>query len=281
MLNRVLLVFSGILFITLSCAPKVVKKEAPAKGPVGAAYHVAYAIKEKVNVRQEPNARAGVVAQLEDGDRVLVLKNRKGWYQIQLDSGKKGWVRSDLVGPRNLSRTRMAAAFNDSVMMAFPAELFIDKNKPYKVIYLKFKKQNPVKMDLLVKRIARAYQQKVYPGAITVHVIKDNSDKFIKTYTFKAQGIAHVPLPVLPMGILEKVSLQGKSLKLQIIVPPNATKKALLRLARKVSARYEYPFEKVEIVLKEMTTHKCRLYFMEDGYGEDFAFDRCRPKAGR
>ena len=173
----------------------------------------------------------------------------------------------------------MAAAFNDSIMPNFSAQLFIDKNQPYKVIYLKFDKISSGKMDTYVKRIVRAYQQKVYGGDVTGHVIKDNSDSFLKNYTFRGNGLKTIPLPILNVGVLQKFELNGKAVKLHILVDKFKNKQQLLKMARAASARYDYPFEKAEIIVRSWPSRKCLLYYVEDAYGEDYYFDRCQPPA--
>ncbi len=272
-----------VLLTHFGCAPKAVKPTKPAatKSPaISGIFNLkAYVIKEQVNIRQQPSTGSKVIATLRDGDAVQIMENQKGWYRINTENGTQGWVRSDLIGPRNLSKTAMAAAFNDSIMPNFSAQLFIDKNKPYKVIYLKFDKLNPSQIDLYVKRIVNAYQQKVYPGPVTVHVIKDNSDEFIKSYTFKGAAIAEIALPILPYGVLQKFELQDKAVKLYILVGEQKTKNKLLSLAKQASKKYSYPIEKAEIILRAWPSKKCLLYYVEDGYGEDYYFDRCQPPA--
>ncbi len=273
----------GILFLLYfsACTPRVTQKAPSAEPalPQTAQTLRAYVIKETVNVRQASTTGSAIVATLEDGSPVQILENKNGWYHIVMENGKSGWVRSDLVGPRNLSKTIMAAAFNDSIMPNFSAQLFIDKNKPYKVIYLQFEKHPGTKMDLYVKRIVNAYQEKVYRGAVTVHVLRPNSDQFLKSYTFKSRGIAEIPLPVLPAGILQKVELHNNNIKLHIVMNTPATHQTLLKVARKASGRYSYPFEKAEIIIRARPSKQCLLYYVEDAYGEDYYFDRCQPPA--
>ncbi len=284
MFKFVVYLLMGIVFLTqFACTPKAVKPTKPAVEEAQATTGIfnlkAYVIKEQVNIRQQPTTGSKIVATLQDGDAVQILENQKGWYRISAENGVQGWVRSDLIGPRNLSKTVMAAAFNDSVMPNFSAQLFIDKNQPYKVIYLKFDNIDPSRMDLYVKRIANAYQQKVYAGTVSIHVIKDNSDEFIKSYTFKGAPIAEVSLPVLSFGVLQKFKLQGKAVTLQVLVEGQKSKSQLLSLAKQVSKKYGYPIEKAEVILRAWPSKKCLLYYVEDGYGEDYYFNRCQPPA--
>ena len=59
--------------------------------------------KPTVNIRDKASGSGNKVAQLVDGDSVMVLTNENGWYQIKTIDGKNGWVRSDLLGPKELS----------------------------------------------------------------------------------------------------------------------------------------------------------------------------------
>ncbi|MHB2155282.1 SH3 domain-containing protein [Calditrichota bacterium GD2] len=273
--------FLTFLYSLSACMPSAVKKvEEPAehrdisRPAIGIK---AYVVKESVSLRQGPAFTASIKTTLQDGEALRILENRNGWYHVITESGLKGWVRSNLVGPRNLSKTLMATAFNDSIMPRFSAQLFIDKNKPYRVIYLQFADGKTSKPYSIIKRIARAYQKKVYHGTVTVHLIKPNSRKPVKTYTFKGLEIGDIPLPVLPVGILHGLKLNETAVKLYIFAPDNISRNKLLNMARKASATYEYPFEKTEIIVRSLGNKKCRLYYIEDAYGEDYAFGRCGP----
>ena len=47
-----------------------------------------------VNVRQEPSAAATKVAKAPHGDKFPHLKTQSGWYQIEYQTGKNGWISS-------------------------------------------------------------------------------------------------------------------------------------------------------------------------------------------
>ncbi len=271
------------LFLLLSCNPKLSKKTAPSLPKNDLLKEkfklTAFVIKDHINIRKTPSTNAQVVFTLQDGETVQITENKNGWYHIITAEGQEGWVRSDLIGPRNLSKTAMARALNDSIIPNFSAQLYIDKNHPYQVIYLKFNNIEPASMDSYVKKIVRLYQQKVYPGPVTVHIIKNNSDGFIKDYHFKGIGLAKIELPVLPVGILKTFKINKNSVKLQIVIPKKISKKELLSLARSASQKYGYPITKAEIIVRSALSQKCLLYYLEDAYGEDYYFDRCTPPA--
>lgn len=45
-----------------------------------------------VNVRYEAKGDAGIVSRVSNGEEFEILKNNNGWYLIELDDGKKGWI---------------------------------------------------------------------------------------------------------------------------------------------------------------------------------------------
>ncbi|KAB7707412.1 SH3 domain-containing protein [Bacillus aerolatus] len=51
----------------------------------------------KANVRSEPSKTASVIAQADRNEQYQVMKEKYGWYQIQLANGKKGWVAGYIV----------------------------------------------------------------------------------------------------------------------------------------------------------------------------------------
>ncbi len=276
---------SALLVLTIivfSCAPTVPKKKAglPSSKPAVSVWSNAYVLKDQTPVRKKPAKGAALVTTLSDGDEVRIVDNRNGWYRIVTDNGRSGWVRSNLVGPRTLSRTAMASAFNDSIMTHFTAKLYIDKNHPYRVIYLETNEHNIAKAKKMARIVGKAYQQKVYAGKVTVNLIHPKQKKYFAQVILKAKGPARIPVPVIEYGYLEKIKVKGKAVRLIVRVPPSLSKKQLLKLARKISSAYSYPFTKSEIIIrpfpKGRINKNCLLYYVEDEYGEDYAFGRCR-----
>jgi Tfp pilus assembly protein PilF len=50
-------------------------------------------VKTRLNVRSEPEIRGGnIVFQLELGERIPVLRENEGWYQVEYAPGKSGWI---------------------------------------------------------------------------------------------------------------------------------------------------------------------------------------------
>lgn len=281
-----ILALSLMTFLLFSCVSQVTKKESTEEKtmvkPGLTVLTTAYVLKDHVVLRKGPGKQFAAVGELQDGDQVKITGNKHGWYHIITDKNKIGWVRSNLVGPRILSRTAMAAAFNDSIMNHFDAKLYIDKNHPYQVIYLETTEPSIAKAKKMARIVGKAFQKKVYPGKITVNLIRPNQKKYFAQVILKPIGLARIPVPVIEHGYLQKIKIKGKRVFLVVRVPENLSKKALLKLARKISSAYGVPFTKSEIVLRPIgqgeQVKKCLLYYVEDEYGEDYAFNRCSLK---
>ena len=74
-----------------------------------------WAFKPRVYVRENNAPSSSKIALLSDGDSVVVVANKHGWYQIKTEENTTGWVRTDLLGPKNLSAFRRAVSFVDSL----------------------------------------------------------------------------------------------------------------------------------------------------------------------
>lgn len=48
-----------------------------------------------LRVRSQPNTSSSEVGRVNPGDELILLSEENGWFQIELDSGDKGWVSSD------------------------------------------------------------------------------------------------------------------------------------------------------------------------------------------
>jgi hypothetical protein len=251
-------------------------------------------IKEKINVRNTFSISSPIITSLYDGDEVQFLQSENGWYQILLEDGQKGWVRSDLVGPRSLSRTILAKAFVDSTLPAYNCEMFFDKEKLYRIIYLVLPEKyysSKAKIAEQARLVGKAYQEKVYPGDLEIRIMKpiSTSELFLKVQ-LQAINIADIPVPIIQFGrlyALETPKLGEVNLK--ILISPDISDHDLLQMAREISAMYHYPFIKAEIFLIEdsleglkylETNGKSnkdksliRLYYMEDKDGELFEFN--------
>lgn len=52
----------------------------------------------KANIRSEPTNTASVIAQADRNEQFQVLQEKFGWYEVQLPSGRTGWVAGYIVG---------------------------------------------------------------------------------------------------------------------------------------------------------------------------------------
>lgn len=289
-----------LMTISFACSRQVVKEppkvEAISVSP-SHAYPSAYIIKEQVNLRARPDTRSAVVKKLTEGEEIQLVRNVNGWYEALVDPAVRGWLRSDLAGPRSLSRTRLAAAFVDSLLPAFKCELYLDKKELYRIIYLNLPDllyQNKSAADELAIQIGLLYQQKVYPAAIEIRIMTKDNQQLFSRLNLKASGLADVPVPVLTVGRLLQLSEHSGEVTLHIATPDSVDDKALMKMARNISAGYEYPpFTKAEIFivtdepeavrylqdkeLQLLNRKSCRLHYLEDGHGELYKFSFCQP----
>jgi tetratricopeptide (TPR) repeat protein len=58
----------------------------------------AVAVKNNINVRNEPNSQGTVYFNLAEGSRVLVSSTQGDWYLIKRQDGKRGWVERQYLG---------------------------------------------------------------------------------------------------------------------------------------------------------------------------------------
>jgi len=285
------------LLALVACTGTVRKAAKQTTRPGLSAEYTAYVIKSKINLRQQPSARSAVVATLEDGSELRVIKNHSGWLEVRDLDGHTGYVRSDLVGPRNLSRARMASAFNDTIIPRFNAEMFLDKNATYKVVYLTLPDTyyaSKASARKQARTIGRAYQRYVYPGAVEIRILKPGSRELFARLKLSAKGYAGNKLPLLPFGRIIKWEQKNYSIRIWVAVPAHLGHKKLLKTARKISATYDLPVTKTEIyfvldapdVVHTVRTQEtkltrpeaCILYYLEDKDGEDYRFNFCLKK---
>ena len=101
MSTKLLLSFLAI-FIMIGCSAKKTI-ETPEPDIDTQAIHketMLWVYKPTVNIRDKASGSGEKLAQLVDGDSVIVLENENGWYQIKTIDGTSGWIRSDLLGPK-------------------------------------------------------------------------------------------------------------------------------------------------------------------------------------
>ena len=291
-MQRFLLAIIFIISIW-ACSPSGVKKDTTGS-PFKGIYPALYVVKEQVNLRSKPGLSGAVIATLSDGDEIQVIENKNGWYYLNTDNGKQGWLRSDLAGPRSMSLTRMASAFSDSILPAFNAKMFFDKTDLFSKVYLTLPPSfysSKKKAKMLARKIGKVYQKKVYSGNIEILVMRPKSDELFLSMNLPAVGLTDIPIPILKHGVLFNLEETDRKVAIYVAVSNTVTNKALLKAARDISAIYDYPYTKAEIYMVTNSTagrhylqhfntppndkSVCRLYYLEDGDGEDYRFNFC------
>jgi hypothetical protein len=270
-----------MLFLFACAAKKTVEfaEGSDTKSVLPVDYNYLWVFKPNINVRESNSGASAKIEELADGDSVKVLTNVGGWYQIQTDDKQKGWIRSDLLGPRNLSVFRPAVAFADSLKNTEKIELFFDKKLYYKRIYLSLPPEfysSRANVENKMQAIVKNYQEKVYSGKLTVRVFKPGSEEEYLTKSIGGTANADPLLPVMPFGRIKAVERpKSTQITLDYQVPPEIQDQELLVTARQLSSIYPISFQQVEIIFRE-TDNNCRLWFIEDANGEDYKFNKCK-----
>ncbi|MBN1409152.1 MAG: SH3 domain-containing protein [Calditrichaceae bacterium] len=281
-----------LLIVLAACTKESLKKETTLTDRESAS--TAFVIKETVNLRSNNTTHSAIIKKLNDGQQVRIIRNVNGWYEIYDDENNTGWLRSDMVGPKELSRTKLAAAFVDSILPAYNSTVYFDNTDLYKTIYLILPEsyyQSENKAESLAGKIGAVYQEKVYPGDLEIRIMKKNTDDLFSRIYLKAIGNADLPVPIIQKGRLISLYQKNWQIKIGIAVPADISKSELLQQARSISAKYELPYNKVEIIQaidnsigqsyllnhsrKPADVSVCKLYYLEDKDGEYYKYNHC------
>ena len=207
-----------ILFISmmLGCAAKKTIEAPDADIDKEAIYMktMLWIFKPNVNIRDNASGSGNKLAQLADGDSVIVLKNDDGWYQIKTADGKTGWVRSDLLGPKELSAFSSAVRFIEELKEKNQIEVYFDKNLYHKRIYISYPSNmysSKTDIEKNTRELVKQYQEDVYRGQVTAHVLKPGSEEEYLTLEFKGSVNADPILPIIPFGRIENVDRNNPS----------------------------------------------------------------------
>ncbi len=241
-----------------------------------------WAFKPSVNVRETNAPPSLKIAQLSDGDSVVVVANRDGWYQIKTEENTTGWVRTDLLGPKNLSAFRRAVSFVDSLRDNEKIDVFFDKNLYHKRIYISFPPElysSKSAVESKTRELVDNFQTRVYRGEVTARVLRPDSEEEYLTIVVKGVKNADPLLPVIPFGIIRKVTPQyAAGIELEYETPPDIPDQQILNTARKLSGEYPLTYQKIKITFigeSDSATKQCRLWFREDENGEEYKFNQC------
>jgi hypothetical protein len=241
-----------------------------------------WAFKPGVNIRETNVPSAPKMAQLSDGDSVAVLANRNGWYQVRTEESNTGWVRTDLLGPKNLSAFRRAVSFVDSLHDKEMITVFFDKKLYHKRIYISF----PIELyssksviESKTRKLVDNFQARVYRGEVTARVLKPGTEEEYLTIVVKGVNNADPLLPIIPFGIISKVIPKyAQGIKIEYEIPTDVPDQQLLDTARKLSGEYPLTYQMIEFTFvdeSDSATEQCRLWFREDENGEDYKFSPC------
>jgi hypothetical protein len=273
----------GFLTLTLVvfafyCTPKKVVKDTPAPDANLEGLTYLWAYKPSVNVRANASSASEKISQLSDGDSVLVQKNEKGWYQVNLAPGKNGYIRSDLLAPKEFAIFPRAVQFIDSMQENRGIEIYFDKQVQHKKIYISYPDEfysSENNIAKVTRQLAAHFQESVYQGSITTLVLKPNSKDIYKKFEISGISNADVLFPVIPFGILDIVNRDlPEKIVLFIKIPEEIDDRQFLIASRKMAEVYPLPYTHVEFrFLTENGT--CRFWFLEDAAGEQYKYNHC------
>jgi len=271
------LFIATIVILIFSCTPKVTKEPPPVKVAQPTAKYL-WVYKNTVNVRESNAANSALLTSLTDGDSVKVLQNDNGWYEITLNDGVNGWIRSDLLGTKNMSAFSKAIDFSNNLKENEKINLYFDKKIQHKRIFLEFPENeysSKENIEKIAREIGNRYQQTVYPGKVTIQVIELQNQSEYLTIELAGERNADLDLPVIKYGILEKVSIEENSkLKISILIKETVKQEDLVTEARKIAGSFPLTFECVNINFVDLKNN-CVLSFKEDASGENYNFNQC------
>ena len=273
-MKKLLLVTLSILLF--ACTPKVIKEPPPKVEEPAKAY--LWVFKKSINVRSNNSANSIKIMTLSDGDSVQVLQNKEGWYEVILANGSNGWIRSDLLGTKEMSVFPKAVDFSNKLKDAENITLYFDKELQHKRIFLEFPQsdyKSKKDIETTAKKIGNDYQDQVYPGNVTLIVINPGDQSEYLNITLPAAEITDLDLPVLKYGILSQFkNSNNNELDLQITVREDIEKNSLLEEARKIVRSFPLILNKVKVIFKNKS-EKCILTFIEDTAGELYKYNQC------
>ena len=264
------------IFVFLSCTPKVTKEPPPKVEQPDVKYLWAY--KKAANVRSSNSASSNKLTSLTDGDSVKVIRNQKGWYEVILENGLKGWIRSDLLGTKKMSAFSNAISFSNRLKENENINLYFDKKIQHKRIFLEFPQSeysSKKNIENKTKEIGNKYQEIVYPGKVTIQVIEPINQSEYLTINLSGSPNADLNLPVFNFGILDEINVSKENeLKLIVEVNEKIDNAKMLKEARKITGSFPLTFNKVNVTFKNKMNN-CLLSFIEDSSGETYKFNQC------
>jgi len=237
-----------------------------------------WAVKPEVNIRNTYSVQSDKLGKLNDGDSVLVVENVNGWYSIVDENSINGWIRSDLLGPKEVSVFAKAITYTERLKENKNIDLFFDKKLLHRRVYIEFPAENYSSKSLIeaaTKQLVKDYQEEVYRGDVTARVLKPGSDEEFITLSIKGQANPDIKLPILPFGILKNVDTTNpEKISLIIETPFTINNTDLLKSARNIVSIYPISYSSVEVIFSSKD-NSCRLWLLEDESGEQYKFNHC------
>ena len=239
-----------------------------------------WAFRQTVNIRKTNSTSSIKIGEIADGDSVFVTLNKNGWYKVISSDQKRGWIRSDLLGPRNLSTFIKAVPFIENLKGKDNIEIYFDKTLQHKCIYISYPKsfyKSKSKIEKKTRQLIRNYQNQVYRGDVTAHVIKPGSKDMYLILNIKGSLNPDPKLPILPFGHIEKVeNTKPEKISLTILIPAEVNNNRLLETARKLTSAFPISYSQVQFTFYNNNSNKdiCRLWYREDQNGEKYQFNK-------
>lgn len=271
------LLYLTFFLLFFYCAPKkTVKEITPVQKIPDKDLIWLWSYKTLINIRTGANAASAKTGRLNDGDSVRVHENVNGWYRISDPSGKKGYIRSDLLVPKAYSVFPRAVIFIDSIKNTRHVDIYFDTQKQHKKIYISYPSEIYVSEKRVLqetRQLVKQYQESVYAGTVTAMVLKPNSKDIYNKYEFAGFSNADILLPVLPFGILQHIIRKLPNyITLVIKIPEGINDQRLLSAARSMANIYPLPFTHVEFRFLD-SNGLCRFWFQEDESGEHYQYN--------
>ncbi len=258
----------ALFSLLFSCKTIEPKKEETVL-PANPFQFAGYVISDNINMRSSGSKAGKKIGTLMDGEEVQVLQNKNGWYQIEKANRENGWIRSDFVGPKSLSYGIKMTAFAESTVRENGVEMFIDKSKPYAIVYMIMPDEHyRDKMDAenFARKIGLDYQKKVYPGNVEIRILEKDRQKLFTKVSLPKKGVTNLKAPFLRNGRTFDFIIHNKNeIEIQVLISTDLTDKTLLNMCDEISLNYGDEVRKIEIYFVE-DSEEGRKYFLQDDY---------------
>ena len=280
---RSILISITALFLIYGCTSKESIAPPDIEKDVVRYEDLLWVFKPNVNIRESASGSAKKISGLVDGDSVIVLSNVNGWYQIRTVEGKSGWIRSDLLGPKDLSAFNAAVTFIEDLKENQDIEVYFDKKLYHKRIYVSYPSDiysSRQEVESKTRELVKEYQNMVYRGHVTARVLKPGTDEEYLTLDINGAINAEPILPIIPFGKIETVNRDTPSgIQLVYSIPDDISDQQLLSTARQLVPKFPISYQHVEITFKNSPYSvggPCRLWYIEDKNGEDYKLNQCK-----